>query len=55
MSQNLTNAYMKNTFTTGIIRNRTNKFLEIRKKQIEENSNSKFDSNLNLNDSGKIR
>jgi hypothetical protein len=46
---------MKNPYTFGIIRNRTNKFFEIRKKQMEELTNSKLDSNLILNDSGKIR
>jgi hypothetical protein len=46
---------MKNSFSYGIIRNRTNKFMEIRKKQMEEQTNSKLDTNLILNDTGKIR
>lgn len=46
---------MKNSFSLGTIRNRSNKFYEIRKKITEENSSSKFDSNLILNDTGKTR
>jgi len=57
MSTNiLTNSYAtKSSFTFGAIRNRTNKFFEIRKKQTDEVSHSKFETNLILNDNGKTR
>ncbi len=57
MSTNsITNSYaIKNSFTFGVIRNRTNKFFEIRKKQTDEISHSKFETNLILNDTGKTR
>jgi hypothetical protein len=39
----------------GITRSRTNKFLEYRKKYIEENSQFKIDPGSSLNDNGKTR
>ena len=44
-----------NKSTLGIVRFRTNKFLELRKKTTEENSFSKYDSGSSLNDNGKTR
>jgi hypothetical protein len=41
--------------TLGITRSRTNKFMELRKKHIEENSMNKFDTGSSLNDTGKTR
>ncbi len=46
---------LSNRSTIGIIRIRTNKFLEMRKKISEENSFSKCDSASSLNDNGKTR
>ncbi len=41
--------------TLGVIRIRTNKFLEIRKKVLEENTSIKIETGSSLNDNGKTR
>ncbi len=55
MSLSSNSTTYSNKVTLGLIRIRTNKFLEMRKKISDENSFSKCDSSSSLNDNGKTR
>jgi hypothetical protein len=55
MSMSNMNAMKNFTPSLGVIRQRTNKFLEFRKRAIEENSFNKFETGSSLNDTGKTR
>ncbi len=55
MSMSNMNNIKKLTPCFGVIRQRTNKFLEYRKQALEENSFNKFETGSSLNDTGKTR
>ena len=55
MSINTTTQTFTPKNTIGVLRQRTNKFLELRKRIAEENSFSKHETGSILNDNGKTR